>query len=154
MEHVLAKYKQTPHPSEIAPVDNESKAFKSDLQPEVSALRSELAKMHQLHRRMMGKDLAGLSFKELQHLEHQLAEGILSVKDMKEQVLFQQLENSRLQEEKIKLENQKLSEQIEELRRNSRHYQENHPSENTCWASVRAICDCRLKREGYINNCA
>lgn len=32
---------------------------------------------------MMGKELEGLSFKELQHLEHQLNEGILSVKDKK-----------------------------------------------------------------------
>ena len=34
-------------------------------------------------RRMMGKELDGLSFKELQHLEHLLSEGILSVKDKK-----------------------------------------------------------------------
>lgn len=32
---------------------------------------------------MMGKELDGLSFKELQHLEHLLSEGILSVKDKK-----------------------------------------------------------------------
>ncbi|KAM7515061.1 hypothetical protein LguiA_004644 [Lonicera macranthoides] len=34
-------------------------------------------------RRMMGKELEGLSFKELQHLEHQLNECILSFKDKK-----------------------------------------------------------------------
>lgn len=32
---------------------------------------------------MMGKELDGLKFKELQNLEHQLSEGILSVKDKK-----------------------------------------------------------------------
>lgn len=31
----------------------------------------------------MGKELEGLNYKELQHLEHQLNEGILSVKDRK-----------------------------------------------------------------------
>jgi hypothetical protein len=42
----------------------------------------------------MGLQLDGLSFKELQHLEHQLSAGILSVKDKKvnkfynEQLLF------------------------------------------------------------------
>lgn len=45
---------------------------------------------------MMGKELDGLSFKELQHLEHLLSEGILSVKDKKEQVLVEQLEKSRM----------------------------------------------------------
>lgn len=32
---------------------------------------------------MMGKELDGLDFKELQQLEHQLTEGILSVKNKK-----------------------------------------------------------------------
>lgn len=32
---------------------------------------------------MLGKELDDLSFKELQHLEEQLSEGILSVKDKK-----------------------------------------------------------------------
>ncbi|VFQ72200.1 unnamed protein product [Cuscuta campestris] len=113
------------------------------VEPEVDALRSELANLNQLHRHMMGKDLSGLGLKELQHLEHQLAEGILSVKDMKEKILFKQLENSRLQEEKIKIENQKLRKEIEELRGNFMPYQEDHLPEKKCWASLRPICDCR-----------
>jgi len=32
---------------------------------------------------MMGKELDGLSLKELQHLENKLSEGILAVKDKK-----------------------------------------------------------------------
>lgn len=35
---------------------------------------------------MIGKELDGLSLKELQHLENQLTEGILAVKDKKVQV--------------------------------------------------------------------
>ncbi|GMN55370.1 hypothetical protein TIFTF001_024494 [Ficus carica] len=38
-----------------------------------------------LSRRMMGKELDGLSFKDLQQLEDNLAEGILSIKSKKEQ---------------------------------------------------------------------
>nr|USH46166.1 MADS-box protein [Ipomoea batatas] len=155
MEHVLAKYNKVPTTAEPAKVeiaaehDLQPQVFKHDLQPEVNALRAELAKMHQLHCRMMGKDLEGLNFKELQHLEHQLTEGILTVKDTKEQVLFEQLEKSRLQEEKIKLENQVLREQIEELRRSSRPFQENHlPEKKNFLASLSAVCDCRSKREG------
>ncbi|KAM7479445.1 hypothetical protein LguiA_027658 [Lonicera macranthoides] len=49
-------------------------------------------------KQMMGKEPKGLSFKELQHLEHQLNEGILSVKDKKEQ--------------KVMLENETLCEQV------------------------------------------
>lgn len=40
---------------------------------------------------MMGKELTGLSLKELQHLEHQLTEGILSVKDRKVLTKFKNL---------------------------------------------------------------
>jgi len=36
-----------------------------------------------LCRNMMGKELDGLSLKELQHLENQLSEGILAVKEKK-----------------------------------------------------------------------
>lgn len=36
-----------------------------------------------LSRRLLGKDLTGLSLKELQQLEHQLSEGLLSVKERK-----------------------------------------------------------------------
>ncbi|KAL5995228.1 hypothetical protein ACLOJK_025286 [Asimina triloba] len=46
---------------------------------------------------MMGKDLTSLSLDELQHLEHQLNEGLLSVKERKEQLWLEHLEKSRLQ---------------------------------------------------------
>ncbi|VFQ71892.1 unnamed protein product [Cuscuta campestris] len=143
MEHVLAKYSKTSFASDFAAVGNGS-------EPEVGALRSELANLHQLHRHMTGKDLSGLSLKELQHLEHQLAEGILSVKDMKEKILFKQLENSRLQ---IKIENQKLRKEIEELRGNSMPYQENHLPEKKCWASLRPICDCQSRDHSPEKKC-
>ena len=35
------------------------------------------------YRRLLGKDLSGLGLKELQHLEQQLNEGLLSVKERK-----------------------------------------------------------------------
>lgn len=35
------------------------------------------------YRRLLGKDLTGLGFKELQHLEKQLNEGLSSVRDRK-----------------------------------------------------------------------
>ncbi|XP_040863162.1 agamous-like MADS-box protein AGL18 isoform X2 [Glycine max] len=66
-------------------------------------------------RRMMGKELDGLSLKELQQLENQLSEGMQSVKDKKEQVLVEQLRKSRIQEQKAMLENEVLRKQLEEI---------------------------------------
>lgn len=39
--------------------------------------------LFQLCRRLLGKDLTGLGLKELQQLEQQLSEGLLSVKERK-----------------------------------------------------------------------
>ncbi|KAL5708287.1 hypothetical protein ACHQM5_019097 [Ranunculus cassubicifolius] len=83
---------------------------------EVTILKDEVSKLRMAHMRMMGKELTGLSFKELQHLENQLNEGILSVKSRKEQLLMEQLEHSRLQENRVMLENSSLRQQVEELR--------------------------------------
>ncbi|XP_021911128.1 agamous-like MADS-box protein AGL18 [Carica papaya] len=70
--------------------------------------------------KMNGKELDGLSFKELQQLEHQLSQGLLSIKDKKEQVILEQLKRSRLQEQKAMSENEILRKQIEELERKSK----------------------------------
>ncbi|CAK9155591.1 unnamed protein product [Ilex paraguariensis] len=120
MEQILARYKEGPESSELASIEN----VMEESEPEVNALKDEVAKLWKAHRRMMGMELEGLSFEELQNLEHQLHEGILSVKDRKEQVLLEQLEKSRLQEQKVLLENEALREQIEELRRSSTPYRE------------------------------
>ncbi|KAM7500154.1 hypothetical protein LguiA_024568 [Lonicera macranthoides] len=109
MEQILARYNTSPDSTELPSIE-------TVVEPEVDALKAEVAKLRKVYRRMMGKELEGLSFKELQHLEHQLNEGILSVKDKKEQVLMEQLEKSRFQEQKVILENETLREQIEELR--------------------------------------
>ncbi|KAJ8624131.1 hypothetical protein MRB53_032661 [Persea americana] len=83
---------------------------------EVHILKDEIANLQIAHLQMMGKELTGLSLKELQHLEHQLTEGILSVKDRKEQLLLEQLEKSRVQEQRTIVENESLRKQVDELR--------------------------------------
>ncbi|TYH47154.1 hypothetical protein ES332_D11G391600v1 [Gossypium tomentosum] len=65
-------------------------------------------------RRLNGKELDDLSFKELKQLEDQLNEGIASVERQKEQILMEQLKRSRLQ--KTIMENEDLRKQVEELR--------------------------------------
>uniref|UniRef100_A0A5B7BP00 Uncharacterized protein n=2 Tax=Davidia involucrata TaxID=16924 RepID=A0A5B7BP00_DAVIN len=138
MEQILARYNKGPDSSELPSVEH---VAEHESQPEVDALRAEVAKLQRGYRRMMGKELEGLSFKELQHLEQQLNEGILSVKDRKEQVLLEQLEKSRLQEQKAMLENETLREQIEELRQSFIGRKHSVICSNT-------VCNCRSGKEG------
>ncbi|XP_070057927.1 MADS-box transcription factor 23-like [Nicotiana tomentosiformis] len=108
MENILSRYNRVPESSELTTIENGAAEHES--QPEVNELRAEVALLRQVQSRLMGKELEGLNFKDLQQLEHQLSEGILAVKDKKEK--------------KVSLENEALREQIEELRRSSRHCQE------------------------------
>ncbi|XVE75585.1 hypothetical protein DITRI_Ditri12bG0105200 [Diplodiscus trichospermus] len=115
MEHTLLRYnsgmamdQSQEHPSDEPKTENS--------QPiDVSTLKEEYLKLRAAYMRLNGKELDGLSFKELQQLEHQLNEGILSVKEQKEQILLEQLKRSRLQEQKAILENEALRKQVEEL---------------------------------------
>ncbi|KAI4384652.1 hypothetical protein MLD38_002774 [Melastoma candidum] len=81
----------------------------------VGALKDEIAELQLRQLRLLGKDLASLSIKELQVLEQQLSEGLSSIKEKKEQWLLDQLERSRMQEQRAKLENETLRRQMEEF---------------------------------------
>ncbi|GAB2300097.1 hypothetical protein Dimus_034137 [Dionaea muscipula] len=85
---------------------------------ELENLRNELATLQAKQTQLSGKQLAGLSFKELQQLEEQLHDGLLSVTDRKEKLVTEELELSRLKEHKAQLENEKLRRQarVAELR--------------------------------------
>ncbi|KAK7392924.1 hypothetical protein VNO78_21374 [Psophocarpus tetragonolobus] len=115
MEHTLSRYNKgaesdsTEQPIDVPPTDvmvNE---------PDTNLLKDEITKLRSAYLRMTGKELDGLSLKELQHLESQLSEGILAVKDKKEQLLVEQLRRSRVQEQKAMLENEVLHKQLEEM---------------------------------------
>ncbi|KAK4377950.1 hypothetical protein RND71_004246 [Anisodus tanguticus] len=105
------------------------------VEPEMNALKDEVAKLRLVTGRMMGKKLDGLNFSELQQLEHQLTEGILSIKNNKEQVLLELLEKSNLQ--------------IEELGRNScNHYPEkSQAARKNSGGSSTVVCDYNSDRE-------
>ncbi|XP_027364327.1 agamous-like MADS-box protein AGL18 [Abrus precatorius] len=113
MEHTLSRYSKGME-SDCAeePIDEPPADV---MEPDTKLLKDEITKLRSAYVRMMGKELDGLSLKELQHLENQLSEGILSVKDKKEQVLVEQLRRSRLQEQKTVLENEVLRKQLEEV---------------------------------------
>ncbi|XP_040945808.1 agamous-like MADS-box protein AGL15 [Gossypium hirsutum] len=110
MEDTLLRYNRgkvvEQHPSDDQKAEQNSQSF------DVSALKEEYLKLRAAYMRLNGKELEGLSFKEVQQLEHQLNEGILSVKEHKEQILLEQFKRCRLQEQKAILENQSLRKQI------------------------------------------
>ncbi|BBG96429.1 AGAMOUS-like 15, partial [Prunus dulcis] len=127
MKRTLSRYNKCLDSSEDAA--EECKAEKQDAK-ELDVLKDEFAKLQKKQVRLLGKDLTGLSLKELQQLEQQLNEGLLSVKERKlfsrdEQLLVEQLEQSRVQvhndlastlEQRAILENETLRRQVEELR--------------------------------------
>uniref|UniRef100_A0AAU7LJC8 MADS33 n=1 Tax=Hippophae rhamnoides TaxID=193516 RepID=A0AAU7LJC8_9ROSA len=120
MKRTLARYNKCLESPETAIIEYKEEKLDSK---EVDALKDEIAKLQQKQSRLLGKDLTGLSLKELQQLEHQLSEGLLSVKERKEQLLIEQLEQSRVQEQRALLENETLRKQarvfllhVEELR--------------------------------------
>ncbi|KAJ6692038.1 MADS BOX PROTEIN [Salix purpurea] len=113
MKRTLSRYSKLLNSPEQPKI--EYNAEKPDLR-EVDVLKEEISKLQVKQLRLSGKDLAGLSLKELQQLENQLNEGLLCVKEKKERLLMEQLEQSRVQEKRAMLENEALRRQIEELR--------------------------------------
>ncbi|XP_015583989.1 agamous-like MADS-box protein AGL15 isoform X2 [Ricinus communis] len=111
MKRTLSRYNKCLDSPEPARVEYKSEKQNSK---EVDVLKEEITKLQVKQLRLLGKDLAGLSLKELQHLEQQLNEGLLCVKEKKELLLMEQLEHSRVQ--RAMLENETLRRQVEELR--------------------------------------
>ncbi|CAB4263239.1 unnamed protein product [Prunus armeniaca] len=70
---------------------------KKHLTQRVQNLDDKLLEQKEISKSILENDLTGLSLKELQQLEQQLNEGLLSVKERKEQLLVEQLEQSRVQ---------------------------------------------------------
>ncbi|XP_028060721.1 agamous-like MADS-box protein AGL15 isoform X1 [Camellia sinensis] len=118
MNRTLSRYNKCLDSSETALVEHEEEEHEEEKQEfeEVDILKDEIANLKVKQMQLLGKDLIGLSLKELHHLEEQLNEGLLSVKEKKEQLLMEQLEQSRVQEQRAMLENETLRRQVQELR--------------------------------------
>ncbi|KAL3632490.1 hypothetical protein CASFOL_025474 [Castilleja foliolosa] len=121
MEQILARYNQNHESSELATVElTTTQDFSKNESAEINALKDEIERLQSMNKRMMGKELEGLTYNELHNLEQQLTEVVLSVKDRKEKVLLDQLEKSKLQEKKVVQQNEALLEKIEDLRNHAR----------------------------------
>ncbi|GMI79641.1 AGAMOUS-like 18 [Hibiscus trionum] len=116
MEHTLSRYNRGMEDdnSQEHPVD-EQQADKCQA-TDVNTMKEEYLRLHTAYMQLNGKELDGLSFKELKLLENQLREGISSVKQQKEQIILEQLKISRLQKQKAVLENETLRKQVLERR--------------------------------------
>ncbi|QCD95804.1 MADS-box transcription factor [Vigna unguiculata] len=122
MMRTISRYNKCLGSTDAAAVA-EIKAQKEDSKM-VDILREEISKLEIKQLQLLGKDLTGLGIKELQNIEQQLSEGLLSVKARKEELLMEQLEQSRVQEQRVMLENETLRRQaniihflyVEELR--------------------------------------
>ncbi|KAE8661203.1 protein MIZU-KUSSEI 1-like [Hibiscus syriacus] len=67
-------------------VDESTDKEKPELNPkpiDINTLKEEYLRLRSAYMRLNGKELEGVSFKELQQLEHQLNEGMLSVRQHK-----------------------------------------------------------------------
>ncbi|XP_019425795.1 PREDICTED: agamous-like MADS-box protein AGL15 isoform X2 [Lupinus angustifolius] len=76
MNGTLSKYNKCVDSTETAVVEHKTEKEDSTM---VEILRDEIAKLERKKQKLLGKDLKGLSLKELQNLEKQLNEGLLSV---------------------------------------------------------------------------
>ncbi|XP_031398251.1 agamous-like MADS-box protein AGL18 isoform X2 [Punica granatum] len=116
MEHTLVRHQRGLH-HELPENSSDGRVVEEHRhQTELNVLKSEISRLHMAYSRLIGRELEGLSFKELQQIECQLTEGLLSVKQKKEGFLLDQLGKSRIQEEKATLENEALRKEVEQLK--------------------------------------
>ncbi|RAL53858.1 hypothetical protein DM860_004329 [Cuscuta australis] len=114
MKHTLSRYNKCLLSSE-APVVVEKKPKVE--QKELEVLNNEISELKSKQLQLLGKDLTGMGLHELRQLEHKLDAALFAIKGRKEQLLTEQLEQSKKQEERTRQENEDLRRQLEELRR-------------------------------------
>ncbi|XP_027771930.1 uncharacterized protein LOC107016474 [Solanum pennellii] len=106
MGNILARYNPNSEPAIV-----ETVTTKEEPQTELDNLKEEIAVLHRMQSGLLAKKLDGLSFTELQQLEHLLKEGALCIKDHMERKLMGQFE-SYMPEEEAMIEATILPEQV------------------------------------------
>ncbi|KAL3516428.1 hypothetical protein ACH5RR_023330 [Cinchona calisaya] len=113
MPQILARYTKCIEPSESSSVEHQPEPAQGPKEEDI--LKEEIEKLKLKQSQMMGKDLNGLGLKELKEVEQQLNEGLSLLKERKERMLMEQLEQARIQEQRALQENQTLRTKIAEL---------------------------------------
>ncbi|GER48623.1 MADS-box protein AGL15 [Striga asiatica] len=114
MKRILSRYKKCSDGKQV-PIE-ESKPEMVQQPNETDALKVEIENLKLKQLQLLGKDLTGMGLQELHALERQLNEGLWCIKERKEKVLMQQLDQCRMQEQRAVLENETLRRQVDELR--------------------------------------
>ncbi|XP_038877479.1 MADS-box transcription factor 23-like [Benincasa hispida] len=157
MEHTLSRYrgqgmeldfpKETlDHPTQLPPSDSDAKSS-----------QEEIVKLKLAYMQMRGQELDSLSFTDLQNLENQLREGIVSIKDKKETLLLEQLQRYRSQGEVVISENEMLRKQLEEFQqRNNAPLQESSPLQRSCFSDSKTAStnETEAETEAEENDCS
>ncbi|PWA68761.1 agamous-like MADS-box protein AGL15 [Artemisia annua] len=86
-------------------------------QAELEHLRSEVARLRNENARLTGSNLNGATVQELHQLEQQLNDGLISVKEKKDAMLFEEIDRSNHKERELGFENNVLRGEIERLKR-------------------------------------
>ncbi|KAL1545244.1 agamous-like MADS-box protein AGL15 [Salvia divinorum] len=114
MKKVLSRYKKCMGTAKSSAPELECEKPTQPKETDVLNVEIEKLKLKQLQ--LMGKDLTGMSSQELHLLERQLNEGLICIKERKEQLLLHELAQCQRQEQRAVLENETLRRQVEELR--------------------------------------
>ncbi|KAL8261638.1 hypothetical protein R6Q59_025687 [Mikania micrantha] len=112
MQNIISRYEKNSNCwKDQVSVTNVS-ACHHEVNNEVEALKAEVMKLRKGQRLMMGKELEGLNYKELESLELQLHDGMLAVKNRKDMTLLEEIEQIKLREQKTMKENEALKKEI------------------------------------------
>ncbi|XP_071688106.1 MADS-box transcription factor 23-like [Rutidosis leptorrhynchoides] len=85
-------------------------------QAELELLRNEVRRLKHENARLMGNNLGGASVQELHQLQQQLTDGLMSVKEKKDALLFEEIDRSNRKERELDYENDILRGEIKKLR--------------------------------------
>ncbi|KAI3827006.1 hypothetical protein L1987_01067 [Smallanthus sonchifolius] len=112
MRGIIDRYNRATEPS-----TSQIQVEMSQEQAEIELLRNEVTRLRNENARLMGNNLGGASVQQLHQLERQLTDGLISIKEKKDAMLFEEIERSNRKERELDYENDVLRGEIEKLKR-------------------------------------
>ncbi|KAL4561972.1 hypothetical protein LXL04_034158 [Taraxacum kok-saghyz] len=112
MRGVIERYNRATEPS-----TSQMQIEMRQEQAELEVLRSELTRLRNENARLLGDNLGGTGVQELIQLEHQLSNAIISVREKKNALVFEEMEHLKHRERELGYTNEVLRGEIDKLRR-------------------------------------
>ncbi|CAL1387907.1 unnamed protein product [Linum trigynum] len=119
MEQIIERYQKATG-TRIPELDNREQVL-----GELAVLRKETKQLQLSMRRYTGEEMASIPFHDLEQLEQQLERSVTKVRDRKNELLQQQLENLRRKERMLEEQNGNMFRWIQENRA-ALEYQQHH----------------------------